>query len=107
MQPADEVGGDYYDVLSYDGRVKIGIGDVTGHGLESGVLMIMVQTAVRTLLENNETDPVKFLSVLNRTIYHNIQRMNIDKSMSIALLDYEEGKLRLSGTTRRNNCSAC
>lgn len=97
MQPADEVGGDYYDVLSYDGRVKIGIGDVTGHGLESGVLMIMVQTAVRTLLENNETDPVKFLNVLNRTIYHNIQRMNIDKSMSIALLDYEEGKLRLSG----------
>jgi|GEM_PF-342275 len=97
MQPADEVGGDYYDVLSYDGRVKIGIGDVTGHGLESGVLMIMVQTAVRTLLENNQTDPVKFLSVLNRTIYHNIQRMNIDKSMSIALLDYEAGKLRLSG----------
>lgn len=97
MQPADEVGGDYYDVLSYDRQVKIGIGDVTGHGLESGVLMIMVQTAVRTLLENNETDPVKFLSVLNRTIYHNVQRMNIDKSMSLALLDYEEGNLRLSG----------
>jgi len=49
MEPADEVGGDYYDVLQQDGRVKIGIGDVTGHGLESGVLMLMVQTAVRTL----------------------------------------------------------
>ncbi|MBE9040619.1 response regulator, partial [Oscillatoriales cyanobacterium LEGE 11467] len=54
MEPAEDVGGDYYDVLERDGRVKIGIGDVTGHGLESGVLMIMVQTAVRTLLQNDE-----------------------------------------------------
>lgn len=97
MQPAYEVGGDYYDVLKYDGRVKIGIGDVTGHGLESGVLMIMVQTAVRILLENNETDPVKFLNVLNHIIYKNVQRMSSDKNMSLTLLDYKEGNLRLSG----------
>ena len=44
MQPAEEVGGDYYDVLQHNqNRVTIGIGDVTGHGLESGVLMLMVQ----------------------------------------------------------------
>ncbi|RKZ85522.1 MAG: hypothetical protein DRR19_16265, partial [Candidatus Parabeggiatoa sp. nov. 1] len=42
MAPADKVGGDYYDVLQHNGRIKIGIGDVTGHGLESGVLAIMV-----------------------------------------------------------------
>src|SRR5262249_23888414 len=46
MEPAAEVGGDYYDVLSHNGHIKIGIGDVTGHGLESGVLMLMAQTAV-------------------------------------------------------------
>ncbi|OCR01424.1 hypothetical protein BCD67_23520 [Oscillatoriales cyanobacterium USR001] len=40
MEPADEVGGDYYDVLKQNGNIKISIGDVTGHGLESGVLMI-------------------------------------------------------------------
>lgn len=97
MEPAAEVGGDYYDVLQHQGRVKIGIGDVTGHGLESGVLMVMVQTAIRTLLETNETDPRKFLDILNRTIYHNVQRMNSDKNLSLALLDYEDGKLRLSG----------
>jgi len=45
LEPADEVGGDYYDVLKCHGRVLIGIGDVTGHGLESGVLAIMAQTA--------------------------------------------------------------
>lgn len=97
MEPADEVGGDYYDVLEHNGLVKIGIGDVTGHGLESGVLMIMVQTAVRTLIENNETDPKKFLDVLNRTIYKNVQRMDSDKNLTLCLMDYHEGQLSLSG----------
>jgi serine phosphatase RsbU (regulator of sigma subunit) len=97
MESADEVGGDYYDVLQQDGRVKIGIGDVTGHGLESGVLMIMVQTAVRTLLAYDEPDPVRFLSAINRAIYENLQRMKSDKNASLALLDYQEGMLKLSG----------
>jgi serine phosphatase RsbU (regulator of sigma subunit) len=97
MKPASEVGGDYYDVLSYNGQVKIGIGDVTGHGLESGMLMIMVQTAVRTLLESGLTDPIKFLDVLNRTIYGNVQRMESDKNMTLALVDYADGVLKLSG----------
>ena len=97
MEPADEVGGDYYDVLTSNGSTKIGIGDVTGHGLESGVLMLMVQTAIRTLQESNETDPVKFMDVLNRTIYKNVERMNVNKSLTLALIDYHEGQIRLTG----------
>lgn len=97
MEPADEVGGDYYDVLQQDGRVKIGIGDVTGHGLESGVLMLMTQTAVRTLQESNQTDPVQFLDILNRTIYGNVQRINPYKNLTLSLLDYADGVLTLSG----------
>jgi len=97
MQTADEVGGDYYDVLSHNGNTIIGIGDVTGHGLKSGVLMLMVQTAVRTLVESNETNPVQFLDILNRTIYNNVQRMNLDRHLSFTLLEYQDGTLRLSG----------
>ena len=97
MKPADEVGGDYYDILKHDGKVKISIGDVTGHGLESGVLMIMAQTAIRTLQEVNETNPVTFLNVLNRTLYHNLQRMQSDKNMTLSLLDYQDGLISLSG----------
>ncbi|UNU22256.1 HAMP domain-containing protein [Microcoleus vaginatus PCC 9802] len=110
MEAADEVGGDYYDVLQHKGRVKIGIGDVTGHGLESGVVMIMVQTAVRTLLAYNESDPVKFLSAINSVIYDNIQRMKCDRNASLALLDYQQGMLKLSGqheemiVVRSNGC---
>ena len=97
MEPADEVGGDYYDVLQQDGKVKISIGDVTGHGLESGVVMLMTQTAVRTLQESKVTDPVQFLDTLNRTIYRNVQRINSQKNLTFSLLDYADGTLSLSG----------
>ena len=97
MEPADEVGGDYYDVLQSGGVVTIGIGDVTGHGLESGMLMLMTQTVVRTLQQIREENPVKFLDTLNRTIYANIQRMNTDKNLTLAILNYENKKVRISG----------
>ncbi|NEQ69538.1 MAG: PP2C family protein-serine/threonine phosphatase, partial [Symploca sp. SIO2D2] len=97
MKPADEVGGDYYDVLYSDGVVTIGIGDVTGHGLESGILMLMTQTAVRTLQEIKESNPVRFLDTLNRTIYQNVQRMNSEKNLTLAILNYSEGIVSISG----------
>ncbi|MGB3491581.1 MAG: ammonium transporter [Elainellaceae cyanobacterium] len=97
MEPATEVGGDYYDVWQQEGHVRIGIGDVTGHGLESGVVMLMAQTAVRALLASGETDPARLLNAVNRTIYDNTRRMESYKNMTIALLDYEAGVLRLSG----------
>ena len=96
-EAAAEIGGDYYDVVQHQGRIIIGIGDVSGHGLESGVLMLMVQTAIRTLIENNETDPKRLFEVLNRTIYKNIQRLNSDKNISLSLVDYYEGILSISG----------
>jgi len=97
MEPADEVGGDYYEVLHHNGHIKIGIGDVTGHGLESGVLMLMVQTTVRALLIAGIEDPKEFLNIVNNTIYHNAKRMATDKNLTLSLLDYHAGKLKLTG----------
>ena len=97
MEPAAEVGGDYYDIQQSNGSVRISIGDVTGHGLESSLVMIMAQTAVRTLLSNGETDPARLLNAVNRTIYDNTRRMGSSKNMTLSLLQYESGVLRLSG----------
>ncbi len=97
MQPADEVGGDYYDVLRQKESIHIGIGDVTGHGLESGLLMLMMQTAIRTLIEHGETDFVACLSTLNQTLYQNIQRMNAEKSLTLAFVNYKKGVLKIVG----------
>ena len=78
-------------------RLPWGIDDITGHGLESGILMLMTQTAVRTLQEIKESDPVKFLDSLNRTLYHNVQRTDSDKNLTLAILNYSEGRVSISG----------
>ncbi len=97
MEPAEEVGGDYYDVLYHDGVVTLGIGDVTGHGLESGVLMVMTQAIVRVLQELRETEPSRYLAAINRTLYHNIQRMQSEKNLTLAILTYADGRVQISG----------
>jgi PAS domain S-box-containing protein len=97
MEAADELGGDYYDVLTGDNTVTIGIGDVTGHGLESGILMVMTQAAICTLKQQGENDPLKFLDTLNRTIYYNIQRMNSEKNLSLAIINYFKGNVCITG----------
>lgn len=101
--PASEVGGDYYDVLPFADKLLIGMGDVTGHGLESGMVMLMTQMGVRTLLEANHHDPVDILTILNRSLYKNVMRMQAHKSLSLVLLSYHydasqaTGKLTVSG----------
>jgi sigma-B regulation protein RsbU (phosphoserine phosphatase) len=104
MEPAGEVGGDYYDILPHAGGLRIGIGDVTGHGLESGVVMLMTQSAVRTMLTAQEGDIVRIMEALNGTIYHNVQRMGCGKNLTLALLDHQavdqgavRGRLRIAG----------
>jgi PAS domain S-box-containing protein len=97
MEPATEIGGDYYDVVSKDGGVIIGIGDVTGHGLESGVIAIMVQTAVRTLLASGHYESRKFFEALNRVIYDNVRRMHCDRNLTLSLLHYQDKVVTISG----------
>ncbi|WP_231937584.1 SpoIIE family protein phosphatase [Geminocystis sp. NIES-3709] len=97
MEPMDELGGDYYDVLELDDVITIGIGDVTGHGLESGMLMVMIQAAICTLKQQGEKNPVTFLDTLNRAIYYNIQRMKSEKNLSLAIINYQNNQLCISG----------
>ena len=97
MEPADEVGGDYYDVLQDGSRIKVGIGDVTGHGLESGVLMLMVQSVARALYEKGDQDNERFLEIVNRAIFKNIERTESDKHLTLAFVDYEENEVTLTG----------
>jgi phosphoserine phosphatase RsbU/P len=97
MYPAEEIGGDYYDVLVGKDSIKIAIGDVTGHGLESGVIMLMTQMAVRTLLETHIQNPATFLNLLNKAVFANIKRMDSDKNLTLSLLDYQQGLLSITG----------
>ncbi len=49
---ASEVGGDSFDVISApNSNTVMYVGDVTGHGLPAGLVMVMVNTLIRTLAE--------------------------------------------------------
>lgn len=55
MQPAEEVGGDFYDVLC-DERSRalwVTIGDVSGHGVPAGLVMLMTQSAFAAYFRAN------------------------------------------------------
>ncbi|MFP4622493.1 MAG: PP2C family protein-serine/threonine phosphatase, partial [Bacteroidales bacterium] len=57
MITATEVGGDFYEILPQkDGSTLFCIGDVTDHGLYSGIVMLMTQSVVRATADEQKTD---------------------------------------------------
>jgi serine phosphatase RsbU (regulator of sigma subunit) len=57
-RPANTVGGDFYDVLQMpDGRLVIGLGDVSGKGSPAALLMALTLAMLRTLIDEGPPPP--------------------------------------------------
>jgi serine phosphatase RsbU (regulator of sigma subunit) len=65
-RPAREVGGDFFQVFPGGpaGTAFIVVGDVTGKGLQAGMLVALIVGAIRSALHHT-TDPARILSVVN------------------------------------------
>ncbi len=100
MVPAEDVGGDYYDVRPTKDGCWLGIGDVAGHGLDAGLVMLMVQSATATLTRMRPAaTPRELLCALNETLYENIrQRLAGDAHVTFTLARYKvDGTLLFTG----------
>lgn len=99
MEPADEVGGDYYDIINAAGIDWAVIGDVSGHGVPAGLIMMMVQTAIHACIRQNPgTSPSNLLATINSTIYENIELLGENKYMTITVMTgFKDGKVIHSG----------
>jgi serine phosphatase RsbU (regulator of sigma subunit) len=99
MKPADEVGGDYYDIINRHDHNWVVIGDVSGHGVSAGLIMMMVQTAIRTALDKySHHEPNEILEWINRIIFENIQKLGEQKYMTITLMSLQQnGQINYSG----------
>jgi sigma-B regulation protein RsbU (phosphoserine phosphatase) len=100
MMTATEVGGDYYDVLPIDGGCWIAIGDASGHGLTSGLVMMMVQTGVATLVRSQPAaNPRDVVQTLNRVVFENVHdRLEAERHMTLSLLRYRsDGTVVVAG----------
>jgi len=100
MVPATEVGGDYYDVLPGSGGCWLGIGDVAGHGLRPGLVMMMLQSMVAALgRENFAAAPSELVKIVNAVLYDNVRnRLGQDEHATLTLLRYfASGELVFAG----------
>lgn len=93
VQSVAEIGGDYYDYLPVpDGRSAIVVGDVSGHGLPTGLLVAMAKAALATLIETGLTGPPLFAR-LNDLIHRSTDSRSY---MTLTLFVYD-------ATTRRGD----
>jgi serine phosphatase RsbU (regulator of sigma subunit) len=100
MIPAAEVGGDYYDVLPFPGGAWLAIGDVAGHGLSTGLIMLMIQSIVAGLCARSPSaSPSELLAIINEVLYENVrERLQRDEHATLALLRYtNDGQLTVAG----------
>ena len=100
MVTATEVGGDYYDVLPVDDGCWLAVGDASGHGLTAGLVMMMVQTGVATLVRSQpDANPRDVLKTLNRVVFENVhERLEADRHMTLSLMRYwPDGRFVVAG----------
>lgn len=100
MLTASEVGGDFYDVRPTPDGAWVTMGDVTGHGLVSGLLAMIVQSALAAVTDHlSEGSPEQVLLRLNQTVFSTIRdRMERDEQATMVLLRYfQNGRLLVAG----------
>ncbi|MGB1015582.1 MAG: PP2C family protein-serine/threonine phosphatase, partial [Nannocystaceae bacterium] len=100
MIPAAEVGGDYYDILPAANGFWVGIGDVAGHGLPAGLVMMMLQSCVATATMPGCSDsPAAIVAQVNVILHNNIRlRLEQDEFVTFTLLRfYNDGRVVYAG----------
>jgi serine phosphatase RsbU (regulator of sigma subunit) len=102
MLPAEDVGGDFYDVLTdaERDRLWITVGDVSGHGLTAGLIMLMAQSAFGTHFRaDGRAEPDAVLRAVNGLLCEAIaKRLLEDKYVTAQLWIYEgDGAFAVAG----------
>jgi sigma-B regulation protein RsbU (phosphoserine phosphatase) len=85
MKPAEDVGGDLYDILSFPETFWVLVGDVSGHGINSGLVMMMSQAAAYgSIADDPGRDPCQVVAAVNRVVHENVrQRMGRDDYLTL------------------------
>jgi hypothetical protein len=93
MSPADEVGGDYYDVYEMENASWLVVGDVAGHGVGSGLVMFMVQSIMATLLQSQpDITPGELNYQANKILCKNFERLDEERPMTLVTLQTKDSR---------------
>jgi sigma-B regulation protein RsbU (phosphoserine phosphatase) len=92
---ATEIGGDYFDFLPQpNGEIGIAFGDVSGHGLTSGIVMAMAKAALLVQVDVDPS-PRTVMNVLNEIVIKTAPR-RILMTFFFGLLDPISQRLQFS-----------
>jgi serine phosphatase RsbU (regulator of sigma subunit) len=93
FEPTTSIGGDYYDVFNLDkSRLAVAIGDVSGHGLSTGLVMAMVKAAITTLVEEG-ADETSLFHRLNELVFRSTERRAF-MTLAFTLFDLDRRTIR-------------
>ena len=92
LMPAREVGGDLYDFFIRDEKLFFCIGDVSGKGVPSALVMSIAH-ALFFSTSSHESNPALIMRTLNETASRNNDR-NMFVTFFIGVLDLPTGRLR-------------
>src|ERR1700704_5201427 len=93
FEPTASIGGDYYDVFNLDkSHLAVAIGDVSGHGLSTGLVMAMVKAAITTLVEEGAEERA-LCKRLTELVYHSTKRRAF-MTLAFTIFDLELSKIR-------------
>ena len=92
MHPAATMGGDYYDVIHTPEADWVIIGDVAGHGVPAGLIMMMAHTSIRALLgRGGAMSPAELLERVNDVIVESVKQIGDDRYMTATFMAFREG----------------
>ena len=94
LEPAREVGGDLFDFYRRDGKLFFCVGDVSGKGVPSAMLMSVIHSLFRVVSEKEES-PSRILTVLNTQACRD-NDTNMFVTFFVGCLDLYTGKFRYS-----------
>ncbi|MCP4353826.1 MAG: serine/threonine-protein phosphatase [Desulfobacterales bacterium] len=100
MLTADEVGGDFYEItLDNSDHLWVSIGDVSGHGVTPGLIMMMAQTVHTTVTVNLDCEASDVVVKINEVLYMNVhERLKESHFMTFTALKYlGEGHFQHAG----------
>ncbi|MCE5304534.1 MAG: SpoIIE family protein phosphatase [Chloroherpetonaceae bacterium] len=85
--PANELGGDYFDLIHLKGGIPtILIGDVSGKGVSSALYLAELKGIVLSIADSVST-PIELVTKLNAILYPNIEKQIFITLSAVSLLD--------------------
>jgi len=94
LEPALEVGGDIFDFYTRDGKLFFCIGDVSGKGVPSAMLMSVAHSLFRILSQKIDS-PSKVLEYMNKELSRG-NESNMFMTFFVGCLDLYSGELLFS-----------